>query len=196
MQALPAEYPLHAAIHECGEGPSDIGKNGACRAETSVGLLRRGDPVIHLLDFGEVARCVVQISCREAWHRTGTGDDRHTSLTRRAIKRPDVTDEGAGIGQVAVMSARSDCRFGDGIALVLKRTHCVNDQPRAKRRKGLSKITAYVQRCRLSRIGPTKAASKGLGLGQRASGNDQRYRRIALQGTRDIAAEVTVASEE
>ena len=47
--------------------------------------------------------------------------------------------------------------------------------------------------CLLPRI---KASSKGLGLGQGSPGYDQGYRRIVLQGTGDIAAEVTVAAED
>jgi hypothetical protein len=80
--------------------------------------------------------------------------------------------------------------------LVLERTHGVNNQTRAQRRQGLSKITAYVQRCSLGRIDRIKRSSKGLGLGQGSPGYDQRDRRIVLQGTRDIAAEVTVAAED
>ena len=105
MKTLPPEYPLHAAVDQGGEGPSDIGKNGACRAETAIGLLCCCDAVIHRFDLGEVARSIVQVGRREAWHRTGTGDDRQTLLTRRMIKRPNVPDKGAGIGKVAVMRA-------------------------------------------------------------------------------------------
>jgi hypothetical protein len=77
---------------------------------------------------------------------------------------------------------------------VLERTHGVNNQTRAQRCKGFSKITAYIHCRRFGRIDRIKGSSKGLGLGLGPPRYDQRDRRIVLQGTRDIAAEVTVVS--
>jgi hypothetical protein len=72
----------------------------------------------------------------------------------------------------------------------------VGDQIGAQRGKGPGKITAYVDCRRFGRIDRIKGSSKGLGLGQGSPGYDQGYRRIVLQGTRDVAAEVTIAAED
>jgi hypothetical protein len=117
-------------------------------------------------------------------------------LTRSWVKRPNVPDKGASIGKVAVMRACRDRRFRDGIALVLERAHGVDDQTWVQRCKGLSEITAYVHRRRFGRIDRIKGSNKGLGLGQGSPGYDQGYRWIVLQRTRDIAAEVAVATKD
>src|SRR5690606_760278 len=84
--------------------------------------------VVDRLDRREVRPRRVEKSRSQAGDRAGPGDDRNARRPGTRLQLADPGDEGAGVGEIAIVRAAGDGRLGDAVVLPLKRSDGVDHE--------------------------------------------------------------------
>ncbi len=195
MKVLPAVDALYPSCSQCRERPPDIGQNRACRPQSPIGLLRRGDAVVDAFDPREFGLRGVEKRRRQARHRAGPGDDRQARCSGARVKHADIRNESPRIGEVAIMRAASDGSLGHAVILLLERPDRVYHEIGLARGDRASGVGDSDLRC-LGRSDCGEPVGEIERLGLAAPRDDQLNPRVRRQRPANVAAEVAVTAQD